>query len=561
MFADRRILAVIPARGGSKGIPRKNVRLLGGRPLIAHVIDAARRTRYVDHVVVTTDDDEIAAIAARYGARILKRPATLAGDAVTLDPVVFHAVRALERRGVRADVVMTLQPTSPLISPATIDGIIERLLSEPVDTILTVRRIAHLYWERDDTGRPRPLYRARLNRQQLKPFYGETGAVLATRREHVSAASRLGTAVELHELPPDECIDIDDESDWWLAERLFERRRIVFHVRADRTIGTGHVYRALTLARRLTGHRITFVGPAQDGLLGRLVAQGGFPFVALEEPWQEVFRLLRPDIVINDVLDSDPALVRFLRDELDAFVVNFEDLGRGAQEADVVFNAMYGASRRLPNAFSGSLFECLREEFYDLPEYRVRPRAGRVLVTFGGSDPCNLTVKTLTALNGLAGDLAIQVVLGLGYHHDTALRATLATMRRRTQIKRNVASMSRLMSRANVLVTSYGRTLFEAAAVGVPTVALAQNERELRHVFAHPRNGIVPLGLGRSLRTAALRRAIGQLLADAERRTELAARMSRSGIRSGRDIVVDILFEHYRRRKHGRVAVGRSPHR
>ena len=561
MFDHHPILAVIPARGGSKGIPRKNVRLLGGRPLIAHVVDAARRARLVDHVVVTTDDDEIATIAARYGARILKRPAALAGDTVTLDPVVFHAVRTLERRGVRADAVLTLQPTSPLISPASIDAIAARLFTERVDTIISVQRIAHLYWERDAAGHPRPLYRARLNRQELPPLYSETGAVLAARRTAVTAAGRIGAAVELHELPAEECIDIDDESDWWLAERLFQRRHIVFHVRADRTIGTGHVYRALTLARRLTGHRITFAGHTHDGLLERLVAHGGFSLAPLGPDWQATFRALQPDIVINDVLDSDPAVVRFLRHDLGAFVVNFEDLGPGAREADLVFNAMYGASRRVPGAFAGALFECLREEFYDLPDYRVRPQARRVLVSFGGSDPCNLTVKTLRALDGLRGDFDVQVVLGLGYPHAATLRETLAPMRRRVQVKRNVASMSRLMSGADLLVTSYGRTLFEAAAVGVPAVALAQNARELRHVFAHPRNGVLALGLGTAVPVTTVRREIGRLLGDAQRRAELSTAMRRSGVRSGRDILIDMLFEHYRRRTHANPAAGRTPRR
>jgi spore coat polysaccharide biosynthesis predicted glycosyltransferase SpsG len=336
-----------------------------------------------------------------------------------------------------------------------------------------------------------------------------------------------------------------------LAERHLERRRIVFNVIANATIGTGHVYRTLTLARRLTGHDITFIAPSCDELAVRLVEANGFRIVPFEGEPNELLRSMRPDIVVNDALDTKVDLIRFLHRELDAFVVNFEDLGPGAREADLVFNAMYGRSGKAAHVYSGALFECLREEFYGLA-CRPAPRtAARVLVTFGGSDPGGLTTRTLRALDAIPHEISIVAVLGLGYRHDGVLKKTIESMEKRVRLVKNAQSMSRLMTSADLIVTSYGRTLFEAAAVCVPAVALAQNPRELKHVFAHRRNGIAALGLGSTVTVAQLRRTLRRLIESQDERAGMVAQMNASGIGSGRDVVVDMILEHYRRRSHG----------
>ena len=117
------VLAVIPARGGSKGIPRKNVRLMHGKPLIYYSIQNALACSYIDDVVVSSDDEEILSIAAMYGAIAMNRNSALAQDAVTLDPVIYDAVLRMEQEtGKTYDVVVTLQATSPLLTVETLDG-------------------------------------------------------------------------------------------------------------------------------------------------------------------------------------------------------------------------------------------------------------------------------------------------------------------------------------------------------------------------------------------------------------------------------------------------------
>ena len=137
-----RTLGVIPARGGSKGVTRKNVRLLDGRPLISYTIDAARRSDLLTELVVSTEDPEIAAIADEHGVSVVDRPFELAGDLTPMAPVVQHALTAVESRtGLSFDCVFTLQVTTPFRTPNDIDGAIEALRTSGAESVVGVVRL------------------------------------------------------------------------------------------------------------------------------------------------------------------------------------------------------------------------------------------------------------------------------------------------------------------------------------------------------------------------------------------------------------------------------------
>lgn len=147
-----KILIVIPARGGSKGIPRKNVRLMNGRPLISYAIQTAKSSAFAPDVYVSTDSTEIADVASNYGAKIINRNENLAGDMVTLDPVIYDALLRVERENNCAyDLIITMQPTSPLTSVRTLDAAIQKFISEKYNTLISVVNKPHLSWtEKDD---------------------------------------------------------------------------------------------------------------------------------------------------------------------------------------------------------------------------------------------------------------------------------------------------------------------------------------------------------------------------------------------------------------------------
>jgi len=224
------ILAIIPARGGSKGIPRKNVRLLCGKPLIAYTIEAALSSKLIDRVVVSTEDKEIAKVSKKYGAEVIRRPPELAQDDTPSLPVYQHAIRHLEKmEDYRPEIIVILQPTSPLRIAEDIDRAIEKFLETGYDSIVSVCEAEHLpHWMYTLAGNKlKPIIKDRENvtrRQDAPKVYRLNGAVYITSRDIIMKENRvLGRDTRAHIMPLERSIDIDTALDLKLAELLIRR--------------------------------------------------------------------------------------------------------------------------------------------------------------------------------------------------------------------------------------------------------------------------------------------------------------------------------------------------
>lgn len=216
-------LAVIPARGGSKGLPRKNVRPLCGKPLIAWTIEAARRAETVGRVVVSTDDPEIAAVGRAWGAEVVRRPAELSGDLASSEDALAHA---LARTGFEGGILVFLQCTSPLTLPEDIDGTV-RMLAEGYESAFTATRRRRFAWRRTDDGAAPAGHQKshRPMRQQILNDFEEVGAVYAMDVAAFRAARhRFPGKTAIYELPAERSVEIDDEVDFLVAETLMRRR-------------------------------------------------------------------------------------------------------------------------------------------------------------------------------------------------------------------------------------------------------------------------------------------------------------------------------------------------
>jgi len=226
-------LALIPARGGSKGVPKKNIKLLVGKPLIAYSIEAALQSRHHLRVIVSTDDEEIARIARSMGAETpYLRPHVLAQDETPTLPVIQHALQWLEQHeGYQPERVVLLQPTSPLRGAEHIDQGIKFLLQAKADSLVSVCEAEHSpYWMRvlDNERRVRPFVetaREFLRRQDLPLVYRLNGALYMTKRRIIMEEERLlGDDVRALIMSREDSIDIDNEVDFLLAELLVKRR-------------------------------------------------------------------------------------------------------------------------------------------------------------------------------------------------------------------------------------------------------------------------------------------------------------------------------------------------
>lgn len=225
-----RVLGIIPARGGSKGVPRKNIKLMCGKPLLAYTVESSLKSRQLSKIVLTTDDSEIAEAGRSLGIDVpFLRPAELSSDDTPTFPVVCHAVKQLESTGETFDAICLLQPTNPLRRAEDIDSCIELLESTGADSVISVLPVPTsynpkwVYWRNEheemvlSTGENSPVSR----RQDLPPAFHRDGSIYVTRRNVLDDYGNLyGTKVHGFELDPRRSVNIDTNQDWALAERM-----------------------------------------------------------------------------------------------------------------------------------------------------------------------------------------------------------------------------------------------------------------------------------------------------------------------------------------------------
>jgi len=202
------ILAVIPARGGSKGIPRKNLRPLLGKPLIAWSIEAARGAKSVDRVVVSTEDPEIASVSRKFGAEVLDRPHELATDDAGTLEVLQHVVEKIP-----ADTIVLLQPTSPIRDHGLVDRAVQRFVEAKADSLATGFMCKYVEYAKND-----------LRRQDLEGFFYDDGNIYVMRGDLLEQGDRYGKKIERMFLDREQNLDIDDDFDFWMAEEILKRR-------------------------------------------------------------------------------------------------------------------------------------------------------------------------------------------------------------------------------------------------------------------------------------------------------------------------------------------------
>lgn len=549
MFNNNKILVVIPARGGSKGIPRKNIRLLNNKPLISYAIDIAKSSEYVDDVVVTTDDSKIALLSEKFGASVIRRASELAGDEVPLDPVIYDAMVQKEKLAFdEYDIVITLQPTSPLLKTSTLDAAIEKFEDFAVDSVLSVVDDRHLSWGYDENNeRYFPNYIERKNRQYLPKDFRETGAILATRRNFVREDSRLGTNLDLIELSRQESVDIVNYEDWLIAEKYLQKKRIAIVVNAYDEIGTDHIFRCLSIASKLVFDDVLFLLDEQHQLGIDIVDSYNYPF-RIYDGSDDLLRILgeySPQIVVNDILDTTEEYISSLKNQ-GYFVVNFDDLGVGSQVADVVFDTLYEHEIGEKNIFTGYKYYILRDEFYFQPQKIISQAVNNILIAFGGADPNNFTEKVIDSILNTSYNGRINVILGLG---NSSLEYLIEKYEsnQSIQIYRNVSDISEFMFQADIIFTSAGRTMYETCSLGIPTICLCQDERELSHVFANESNGFINMGLGVEVTGQEIIDTFINLVNNHDLRIEMNKKMLVIDLKYGFENMFSITREKYRK--------------
>ena len=483
-----KILAVIPARAGSKGIPNKNIRIIGGHPLIYYAIRNALDSELVSDVIISTDSSEVKIIAEQMGASVKWRNSELCGDAVTLDAVVADAIPASEW-----DYVVTMQPTSPTLRVGTLDAAIKYAIDNDLDTLISAINAPHLSWGVKD-GVKVPNYTERLNRQYLPPCYMETGAFVVSRASVVTPKTRIGKKVDVYEVPEDESQDVDTFEDLRSVAATLDRQRVAIYVNGNNKRGIGHIYRALELADEFYVKPDIYYDSNQTDpkVFGKtthnLISVNGIA---------ELFDRCKENnytIFINDILTTSIDYMIGLRSVLpNAKIVNFEDDGEGILKADLVFNALFKEDE-LPQVHAGEKYYISGKTFMFYNPIEIKDKVERVFISFGGADPQNYSDRLLAMISKAEySQCHFIVVLGRAKYNVEALMDY--NKYSNIEVLYDVSNMPELMTSCDVGITSRGRTGYELAILGIPSISMAQNAREEKHGFVCNENGFTYIGL------------------------------------------------------------------
>lgn len=483
-----KILAVIPARAGSKGIPNKNIRIIGGHPLIYYSIKNALSSEMITDVIVSTDSTEVKIIANQMGAKVKWRDAALCGDAVTLDAVIADAVPEGDW-----DYVVTMQPTSPTLRVSTLDAAIKYTIEKGWDTVISAISAPHLSWGEKD-GMKVPNYTERLNRQYLPPCYMETGAFVVSRASVVTPKTRIGAKVDVYEVPEDESQDVDTFEDLRSVAATLDRQKVAIYVNGNNKRGIGHIYRALEMADEFyVKPDICYDTNQTDPKVFGKTTHNLIPVNGIAELFDRC-KQCEYTVFINDILTTSIDYMIGLRSVLPkAKIVNFEDDGEGIIKADLVFNALFRETE-YPQVHAGEKYYISGKTFMFYEPIEIKEKVKRVFISFGGADPQNYSDRLLNMIcKPEYKDYEFVVVLGRAKYNVEALMEF--NKYDNIEVLYDVSNMPELMTSCDVGITSRGRTGYELAILGIPSISMAQNQREEKHGFVCNENGFTYIGL------------------------------------------------------------------
>ncbi len=216
-MSEIKVLSIIPARGGSKGVPRKNIRDVAGKPLIAWTIEASLASPSVTKTVVSTDDEEIAAVARQYGAEVVMRPDEFATDTAPTEQAITHVLETLEAQGETFDYELLLQPTCPTRNAEHIEEAIKLIIDGGYDSLVGVERITKYRYDLKEDGQLGKCWTKRARRQERDPVYLENGTIYLTRAHLAKAGDLFGDTTGALVMDHYSSVNVDDYLDLIIA--------------------------------------------------------------------------------------------------------------------------------------------------------------------------------------------------------------------------------------------------------------------------------------------------------------------------------------------------------
>lgn len=521
----RSLLLVIPAIKKTAVIPDQLIKRLAGTTLIQRAIDTSLEITCKKNILVITDSEEISLICERNGINFY-RDSLLRLTSENILQTVLKIVNKMPFEN-----ILLFRANTPLVGSEVLKEAYDIFLSDRNTVLNSVK------------AKKRKLLK--LENDCLVPMQGDN--FFEELKAFQIFPNSLGQLPSFKPfvIEPEMSIEIEGYQDWWVCEKVLQRKRIVFNVIGSVEIGMGHIYHSLAIAHEITDHEVLFVCDKQYQIAVDKIAATDYRVISTTDTLKTILAL-KPDLVINDVLDTDENFIQSLK-ENGIKVVNFEDLGSGSKYADLVFNDLYDTPQLEGNNYIwGHEYLALRDEFYEATPHKMGEEIKEVLITFGGTDQNNFTLLTLKSILSVCQkkNIKINIVCGSAYGFKKELQIFLDNCPYK-EISLTYASgmISKIMEKSQLAISSNGRTVYELADMNIPSIIFSHHEREVTHSFATLEKGFINLGVQAKDSSKKLKEKFEKLVEDKDYRDLLFMNIKKFCFRDNKQKLVRKVLE------------------
>ena len=531
-----RKLIVIPAIKKNAAIPDQLIKKLNGTTLIQRAIDTALELADgVDQVLIITDSDEIGLIAQRNGIAF-KKDKALSLNSENIVAEVMNRIKDFPQEN-----VLLYRANTPLIESSDLQSAYLKFLELNDSMLVSVKK---------EDRRIFSVNNGFLVKTKIDNFCEEIGAFYIFNKSVVTKGNFKQVPFFVSSR---KSIEIRNYQNWWICEKMLQRKRIVFHVFGSFEIGTGHIFHSLSLAHEITDHEIILVCNEKYELAVKKIASIDYKVIASKDEERTILDL-NPDMVINDVLNTEKDFILKLK-ENGAIVVNFEDLGSGSSHADVVFNELHETPQKEgAHYFWGHRYLTLRDEFDNAKPNSFANRVEEVLIMFGGTDQNNLTLETLKVILDTCQmkKIMISIVCGAGYVYLDKLTDFISKCGYdKIELHQAIFHLSEIMERSQIAISSNGRSVYELAEMNIPSVIISHHKRELTHDFAKQETGFVNIGVFNENTSVDIRDAFTKLIDNKNYRLQLYQNMNKYNFLSNKKNVMNKIYDMLDKQENG----------
>jgi len=466
-------LLVIPAIKKNAVIPDQLIKKLDGITLIQRAINTAKKI--TNNILIITDSQELSLIAKRNNIKYF-----FDSDLQLNSNNIVKVVNNIVKENDFKDIIL-YRANTPLINSEVLIKAYKEFLVDDKVILTSVKSLDKQLLK----------YKQNSLEKVNKKYFKELKAFYIYKKD---IKEKLFKPFIIDE---EKSIEIETYQDWWICEKILQRKRIVFNVIGNTKIGMGHIYHSLALAHEITDHEVIFVCNEKYKIAVDKIASMDYKVLPSSNVTKTIIDL-KPDLVINDILNTDIKYIETLKQN-NIKVVNFEDLGDGTKEADLVFNELYDVPQLNGNNFLwGYEYLALRDEFENAIPHKFENNVESILITFGGTDQNNITLVTLKTIMNIIEkrNIKVYIVCGGGYLYKKELERYLKKSGyKNIELSYAVEVISQIMEKTQIAFSSNGRTVYELAHMNIPSIVISHHKREATHSFATLEKGFINLGV------------------------------------------------------------------